>query len=778
MPEIVSGRLHTLQSCVKAPVRRLAFVLAVAASATCVSLVGASASYAFGQPVNVSPPTITGVAQKTDTLTEAHGSWTNSPTGYAYQWYRCNSSGASCAAISGATSQTYVLVSADVGSTLRVWETASNMFGSSSAAESQATAVVLPSVPSPVSEPSISGVVQQGKTLSEAHASWTNEPSSYTYQWLLCNASGASCAAIVGATSQSFVPVAADVGGTLRMEETASNAGGSSSPAYSEATAVVLPAAPTVVSVPAVSGVAQAGKTLTEVHGSWANEPSSYSYQWLLCNASGASCAAIVGATSQSFVPVAADVGGTLRMEEVASNAGGSSSPAYSEATAVVLPAAPTVVSVPAVSGVAQAGKTLTEVHGSWANEPSSYSYQWLLCNASGASCAAIVGATSQSFVPVAADVGGTLRMEEAASNAGGSSSPAYSEATAVVLPAAPTVVSVPAVSGVAQAGKTLTEVHGSWANEPSSYSYQWLLCNASGASCAAIVGATSQSFVPVAADVGSTLRVWETASNAGGSSSPAVSEATPVVLPAAPTVVSVPAVSGVAQAGKTLTEVHGSWANEPSSYSYQWLLCNASGASCAAIVGATSQSFVPVAADVGGTLRVEEVASNAGGSSSPAVSEATDVVAAATVLGAAPEAPTDPPATTTRVRHAPRLRPSRVVVAIKSVTLTKSGVVSIPLRCPASATNGCRGTIRITLFEPRAKRAMAVVARCARGCRTLGGSSYEARAGQKINVRMHIASFARRLVHSRKRLSVTLTATTFAGGLTATVTRRIAIKA
>ena len=65
-------------------------------------------------------------------LTEHNGEWTNSPTGYTYKWQQCNSSGAGCTTISGATNQTYMPVAGDVGHTIRVEETASNEGGSGS----------------------------------------------------------------------------------------------------------------------------------------------------------------------------------------------------------------------------------------------------------------------------------------------------------------------------------------------------------------------------------------------------------------------------------------------------------------------------------------------------------------------------------------------------------------------------------------------------------------------------------------------------------------------
>ena len=109
-------------------------------------------------PVDSSPPSVSGVVAQGQTLTEAHGSWSNGPTGYAYQWQRCNATGANCQSIGGASGQAYVLTAADVGSTIRVVETASNDVGAGAAATSGATAVVSPPVPVDNALPTITGV--------------------------------------------------------------------------------------------------------------------------------------------------------------------------------------------------------------------------------------------------------------------------------------------------------------------------------------------------------------------------------------------------------------------------------------------------------------------------------------------------------------------------------------------------------------------------------------------------------------------------------------------
>src|SRR5262249_20968143 len=66
------------------------------------------------------------------TLTVDEGSWAGTlPLQFAYQWRRCNSSGSACVNIGGANANTYVVASADVGSTLRATVSASNSAGSS-----------------------------------------------------------------------------------------------------------------------------------------------------------------------------------------------------------------------------------------------------------------------------------------------------------------------------------------------------------------------------------------------------------------------------------------------------------------------------------------------------------------------------------------------------------------------------------------------------------------------------------------------------------------------
>src|SRR5436853_7365789 len=59
----------------------------------------APSAIVIGLPRNVSPPKLLGIAHVGLALTATHGSWTGTPTSFAYRWRRCDASGASCADI-------------------------------------------------------------------------------------------------------------------------------------------------------------------------------------------------------------------------------------------------------------------------------------------------------------------------------------------------------------------------------------------------------------------------------------------------------------------------------------------------------------------------------------------------------------------------------------------------------------------------------------------------------------------------------------------------------
>lgn len=197
-------------------------------------------------PVNTAPPTISGTPTVGQALTASNGTWSNSPTSYAYQWLRCNGGGNNCVAVANGTQQTYTLVGADAGHTMRVKVTATNADGSASAQSAQ-TAVVAPlsssAAPKNTSPPTISGTPKVGQTLTASPGSWSGNPTSFAYQWQDCNLDAVICTNITGATGTTYGVRLSDLGFRLRVVVTAKNDKGTAT-ATSASTAVVTPTTP------------------------------------------------------------------------------------------------------------------------------------------------------------------------------------------------------------------------------------------------------------------------------------------------------------------------------------------------------------------------------------------------------------------------------------------------------------------------------------------------------------------------------------------------------
>ncbi|MDQ3933992.1 MAG: hypothetical protein M3340_05105 [Actinomycetota bacterium] len=587
-------------------------------------------------PANTSLPTISGTPQDGRVLTANPGTWSGTtPMTFDYQWRRCNAAGASCVDISGATSQTYTAQTADIGSTVRVFVTATNVVGSGTATSAQVGAVT-PAPPENTALPAISGTTQDGQVLTSTTGTWTGTPTiTYARQWRRCDASGASCSDIAGATGTTYSLTPSDVGSTIRVRVTGTNGTGSAN-ASSDQTAVVTAIPPANTVLPAVSGTARDGEVLSASTGTWTGTPAiSHSYQWRRCNTGGASCSDIAGATGSTYTAVAADVGATVRVVVTGTNAGGSA-PATSAQTAVVAAAPPASTGSPSISGTAREGQTLTAAPGTWSGtSPIAFTHQWRRCDASGASCTNIGGATGSTYVLTAADIGATVRVVVTGTNAGGSA-PATSSQTAAVAALPPASTAPPTISGTPRDGQTLTASTGTWTSgaAPVTHAYRWRRCNASGASCSDIAGATASTYAAVPADIGSTLRVAVTATNSGGSST-ATSSQTGLVAAIPPANTALPSVSGTPKAGHVLTSTTGTWTGSPAiSYSRQWRRCDASGAACADIPGATGTTYELTNADVGSTVRVAVTGTNAGGSAGAASARTAVVEDSPPVLG------------------------------------------------------------------------------------------------------------------------------------------------
>jgi hypothetical protein len=623
-------------------------------------------------PTNTSPPTISGTYGVANQLTDSPvGVWNPATVIVAYQWYDClTASSCTPATGSGNNTATYTMNASDAGYGIEVEETATDGTTAVPNTATASSALLLPLVPTNQSPPTITS---SGSTLTDNHGTWSNGPLAYTYQWQSCSGSPLVCSDIAGATSETYAVPATSSGLAYDVEEMALNAGGSSAAATS---AIFLPAAPANTSAPTITGTDATGNTLTESHGAWTNGPTGYTYQWLSCTGSPLTCTAISGATAQTFAIPTTDAGLAFEVQETASNVGATSAAATS---AAILPAAPVNTVLPAITGTVALGQDLTASTGTWTNGPYAYAYQWERCSGSPLACTAIAGATASTYTLTSADAGVTIEVEVTATNPGGST-PITSAGSALTAP--PALRGSPGITGTTEEGQTLTEKAAVWSNSPTSITWQWYRCDSAANNCVAILEATAQTYVLSSADIGATIQVWETATNAGGSAtafSPFTASVTNAVgITPVPSGTSPPAISGSTQQGATLVESHGAWNGNPGTFSYQWLRCRAGG--CSAVPGATGQTYALGPDDVGFSLEVQEAASNGGGTGTTVTSAPTAVVTA----------------TSTTALVAPQSSVTNQTVTLVATVTASSGNAtasgSVSFRTASGAISGCDG--------------------------------------------------------------------------------------
>jgi hypothetical protein len=627
-------------------------------------------------PVNATAPAISGTAKDGSTLTTSNGTWTGTqPISYGYQWQRCNSSGAACAVIAGATAATYTAGSADVGGTLRSVVTATNSAGNASQT-SASTAVIVAAPPSNTAAPTISGSAREGQTLTANRGTWAGtSPITYGYQWRRCERTGAGCTDIAGATSATYTAVTADVNSILRVVVAATNSLGNAN--ATSAASGVVGAASAGGQPPVTTGLQLWFDANAESYGDGDQVT-----QWSDRSGFGRD----LTAASSSAAPIyrAASINGRASVEF-----DGSSSLMKTYNSTFTLPQPTTFFIVYKSLDVATPGHeayildsrdsanrqlfglgpfTNTELYANtdielptpypfpdyqiWSGTldgSNSAGYRNNVLVASGYAGGGTLGTGFTMGGLSTAGTGGYLLSHSFVAEVlyyQGPMSLANREATTDWLntkykvigpPSPPANTTAPAISGTAKDGSTLTSSTGTWTGSaPITYGYQWQRCNSGGGSCSNIAGAQSATYGASNADIGSTLRVTVTGTNSVGNAT-AQSAATAVVTAAAPSNSALPTITGSARDGQTLTADKGTWSGtSPIGYAYQWQRCSAAGASCANIASATNQTYGLGGADIGSTVRVVVTASNSIGSTS-ANSQVTSVVGAANSAGQPP---------------------------------------------------------------------------------------------------------------------------------------------
>ena len=497
-------------------------------------------------PVGV--PTISGTTTQGETLT-ADTSGISDADGpaslpFTYQWNR--RSGSTDTAISGATNSTYILTQDDVGETITLTVRYTDAGNTQESLTSAPTAAVANVNDEPTGLPTISGTATEGETLTANTSGITDadgpDPLSFTYQWNRND--GTTDTAISGATSASYILTQDDVGETITLTVSYTDAGNTQESLTSAPTAAVTNTNDAPTGLPTISGTTTQGQTLTaDTSGiTDADGPASLSFTYQWNRRSGSTDTAISSATNSTYILTQDDVGETITLTVRYTDAGNTSEgPLTSAPTAAVANINDAPTGVPTISGTTTEGETLTaDTSGiTDADGPASlpFTYQWN--TRSGSTDTAIGGATNSTYILTQDDVGETITVTVRYTDAGNTSEgPLTSVPTAAVTNTNDAPTGLPTISGTTTQGQTLTvDTSGiSDADGPASltFTYQWN--RRSGSTDTAISGETNSTYTLTGADVGQMITVAVRYTDAGGTNEGPLTSAPTATITAAGT--------------------------------------------------------------------------------------------------------------------------------------------------------------------------------------------------------------------------------------------------
>ncbi|MER7074075.1 hypothetical protein [Terrabacter sp. NPDC000476] len=173
-------------------------------------------------------PKVTGTLRVGSRLTATAGTWGPAPVSLSYQWFR------SGVAVSGATTSSYLLGTADLGKTVRVAVTGRRIAFATLTRTSASTAAVAGRAFTASPVPLVSGTARVGRTLTASAGTWGPSPVTLSYQWYR------SGVAVSGATARSYVLKSADAGRTFTVRVTGRKTGYATTTRASAATRSVV----------------------------------------------------------------------------------------------------------------------------------------------------------------------------------------------------------------------------------------------------------------------------------------------------------------------------------------------------------------------------------------------------------------------------------------------------------------------------------------------------------------------------------------------------------
>jgi len=535
--------------------------------------------------------TIDGVAKVGEVLTAGP----LSPAGTAtYQWMRAVTAGGIYENIQGATAISYTLTAADKDKFIRVAATGNGSF----------SGTVISVYKGPITYGQItaigdiSGTTVVGQTLAAGALTPLN--ATVEYQWQRCDTEYGDYEDILNAASISYT--LKDIDEEYYIKLIATGTGAYTGIAESNPTGPVGTTMAQITSVGAISGAAQVAQTLTA--GTVDPFDATVTYQWLRCNTSAGSYEEIPGATSSTYTLAAADYNQYVKVQ--VAGAGSYSGTASSASIGPV--AAGQITAISNIIGTTLEEQTLTA--GTVSPLGATVTYQWLFSYSANGAYSNIAGATSNTYT-LTWDGGKYIKVRAIGSGAfTGSAISAYTGP--VINKNATNLVSIGAITGIVQAGETLTA--GTLAPTGATATYQWQHCDTSNGDFANILGATSSTYAISESYKGQYIKVKATGSGnyTGTMTSTPVGPVTTMpnlmmmmmmVMMDETTITDIDAIDGKALIGSTLEA--GALNPSDATAAYQWQRCDTADGTFEDIAGADKSSYTLTDLDESKYIRI-----------------------------------------------------------------------------------------------------------------------------------------------------------------------------
>ena len=195
----------------------------------------------------------------------------------------------------------------------------------------------------------------------------------------------------------------------------------------------------------------------------------------------------------------------------------------------------------------------------------------------------------------------------------------------ALVLGNQPINTIAPVISGIAQRGETLSSTTGTWTGVGTiTFAYQWQRDDTN------ISGATSSTYVLVAADDNTSITCVVSATDSEGTGTATSNAISPIL--GVPYNLVAPIASGTAQVGQTLSTTNGSWQGLGTiTFSYQWRR------DASDISGAISSTYTLVADDYATDIDCVVTATNSLGSANQDSNDIANIAGSVPVISGVP---------------------------------------------------------------------------------------------------------------------------------------------